>query len=104
MYANGQGVAKDYVLAYLWFTLSATQGDEGVEQAVKNLNMLTPLMTPMQIAEAQKLVREWKPRMKSPALADPMAGAGHVHPPLEGQIQTRMRKLVLLDERAQDSA
>ncbi len=59
MYANGQGVAKDYVLAYLWFTLSATQGDEGVEQAVKNLNMLTPLMTPMQIAEAQKLVREW---------------------------------------------
>ncbi len=64
MYANGQGVAKDYVLAYLWFTLSATQGDEGVEQAVKNLNMLTPLMTPMQIAEAQKLVREWKPKGK----------------------------------------
>ena len=52
MYANGQGVAKDYVLAYLWFTLSATQGDEGVEQAVKNLSMLTPLMTPMQIAES----------------------------------------------------
>lgn len=102
MYANGQGVAKDYVLAYLWFTLSATQGDEGVEQAVKNLNMLTPLMTPMQIAEAQKLVREWKPRMKSPALADPIAGAGHVHTAAEEPIQTVMREFGMLGERAPD--
>src|SRR6266566_3129491 len=102
MYANGQGVAKDYVLAYLWFTLSATQSGEGVEQAVKNLNMLIPLMTPMQIAEAQKLVREWKPRMKSPALADPIAGAGHVHTAAEDPIQTVMREFGMLGERAPD--
>jgi uncharacterized protein len=28
MYAHGQGVPQDYVLAHMWFNLSATQGHQ----------------------------------------------------------------------------
>ena len=59
MYAQGQGVAQDYVLAHTWFNLSATQGHQ---QAISNLDITVRRMTPAQIAEAQKLAREWKPK------------------------------------------
>jgi TPR repeat protein len=58
MYANGQGVPQDYVLAHMWFNLSAAQGDQA---AAKNRDDVAKLMTPAQIAEAQKLAREWRP-------------------------------------------
>jgi TPR repeat protein len=58
MYANGQGVSKDYVLAYMWSDLGAVAGDD---TARKNRSDLATKMTPAQIAEAQKLSREWKP-------------------------------------------
>ncbi len=56
IYAKGEGVAQDYVLAQMWFNLAAAQGDES---AVKNQEMATKLMTPAQVAEAQRLAREW---------------------------------------------
>ena len=58
MYAKGQGVPQDYVLAHMWFNLSAAQGDE---DAVKNRDIAAGQMTPDQLAEAQRLAREWKP-------------------------------------------
>jgi len=58
MYANVQGVPRDYVLAYMWLNLSAVQGDK---VAAKNRDLVAQHMTPEQIAEAQKLAREWKP-------------------------------------------
>ena len=58
MYAKGQGVPQDYVLAHMWFNLSAAQGDE---TAVKNRDIVAGKMTPEQLAEAQRLAREWKP-------------------------------------------
>ena len=58
MYANGQGVPQDHVLAHMWFNLSAAQGDE---DAVENRDRAAGLMTPDQLAEAQRLAREWKP-------------------------------------------
>jgi TPR repeat protein len=65
MYYEGKGVLKDYVLAHMWLNLAASQLPAS---ARKNLNdafnyreIVTSLMTPAQIAEAQRLAREWKP-------------------------------------------
>ena len=63
MYAKGQGVPQDYVRAHMWFNIAAAQGDQ---DAVKNKDRAAALMTPAQIAEAQKLAREWKPTKKPP--------------------------------------
>ena len=58
-YAKGQlGVPQDYVQAYMRFNLSAAQGEQ---RAVKDRDMVAQHMTPAQIAEAQKLARDWKP-------------------------------------------
>ena len=56
MYAKGTGVPQDYVLAHMWFCLAAA----GHEYAVRNRDQVAGLMTPDQIAEAQRLAREWK--------------------------------------------
>ena len=58
MYANGECVRQDYVYSHMWFNLSGAQGHQG---ALKNREMVAAKMTPAQIAEAQKLGREWKP-------------------------------------------
>jgi TPR repeat protein len=58
MYANGQGVPQDYVRAHMWFNLSAAQGEKN---ANKQRDLVAKRMTEAQIAEAQKLAREWKP-------------------------------------------
>jgi TPR repeat protein len=59
MYYFGQGVPKSIVLAEMWFILSAGQGHDYARQ-VRDTAELE--MTPAQIAEAQKLAREWKPK------------------------------------------
>jgi uncharacterized protein len=59
MYATGKGVTQDYVRAHMWFNLSAAQGNENAENARDNI---AKRMTPAQIAEAQKLAREWQPK------------------------------------------
>jgi uncharacterized protein len=58
MYAQGQAVPRDNVRAYMWSSLAAAQGDP---DAVKNRNTVAKAMTRDQIAEAQRLAREWKP-------------------------------------------
>ena len=61
MCRKGQGVPQDYVQEHIWFNLAAAQGEE---EAGKWRNILAKQMTPAQIAEAQKLAREWKPKNK----------------------------------------
>jgi hypothetical protein len=56
MYALGESVPADDVLAYMWFNLAAAQGDE-VAQDGKDL--IEEDMTREQIAEAQRMSREW---------------------------------------------
>ena len=56
MYANGEGVPEDDVLAYMWFNVAAAQGYEGAQG---NKDLLEERMTREQIAEAQRLSREW---------------------------------------------
>ncbi len=58
LYIKGQGVPKHYVLGYMWANLA---GSQRIEDARKQLNILEKKMTPEQIAEAQKLSREFKP-------------------------------------------
>ena len=66
MYAKGQGVPQDYVLAHMWFNLATSRfpalEKESREQAEKNRDIAASKMTPAQIAEAQRLAREWKPK------------------------------------------
>jgi TPR repeat protein len=57
-YNNGLGVPQDYVRSHMWLNLAATQGRES---AATFRDLVARLMTPAQIAEAQKLAREWKP-------------------------------------------
>jgi TPR repeat protein len=61
-YHNGNGVPRDEVEEYKWFNLAAAQGDK---TAKKNLLSLEAIMTPDQIAEAQRLSREFTPRKES---------------------------------------
>ena len=60
-YFSGLGVPQDFVQAHMWFNLSATNGEK---IAVESRNAVAEQMTPAQIAEAQKLAREWKPIKK----------------------------------------
>jgi len=57
MYYKGRGVLQDYVLAHMWTNLAAAQGNE---DAIKARSNLDKLMTQDQLAEAQRLAREWK--------------------------------------------
>lgn len=58
-YGDGKGVVKDLVQAYKWIYLAATQGDKG---SFKWCSEAERFMTPAQIAEAQRLSREFRPR------------------------------------------
>ena len=64
MYYQGEGVPQDYVLAHMWFNLAASGAADASDrdQSVKNRNLAAAVMTPVQIAEAQRLAREWKPK------------------------------------------
>ncbi len=59
MYDDGQGVSQDYVEAHRWYSLAAAKG---YISAITERDKLTRKMTPAQIAEAQRLAREWKPK------------------------------------------
>jgi hypothetical protein len=59
MYKRGRGVPKDYAEAHKWFNLAASRGHK---EAVKNRGIVSRLMSRDQIAEAQRLAREWKPK------------------------------------------
>ena len=87
MYEDGEGVMKDYVEAYKWFNIASTstrrpptkeQIGNVDEETLKALlrstaddakearDVLAPLMTPEQIAEAQRRSAEFVPRRETP--------------------------------------
>ena len=60
MYADGRGVPQDDMQAYIWFSLSASRSSgEERDNAARNRDRIANLLTPDQIAEAQRLTREW---------------------------------------------
>jgi uncharacterized protein len=62
MYLGGFGVPQDYVSAHMWSNLAAAGENKG---AAETRNLAAARMTPAQIAEAQRLAREWKPKSTS---------------------------------------
>ena len=64
MYEYGRGVPQDFVRAHMWFNLAASRLPPGGvrDSAVKDRDRIAARMTPEQIAEAQRLARDWQPR------------------------------------------
>jgi hypothetical protein len=65
-YAEGQGTDQNYVLAYMWFNLAAprflpSEADRR-RIAIHNRDLTASRMSREQIAEAQRLSREWRPK------------------------------------------
>jgi uncharacterized protein len=63
-YDPAPGASKDDVQAYKWFNLAAALADQTKERNVRDVasayrNSVAAKMTAAQIAEAQKLAREW---------------------------------------------
>ncbi len=75
-YVDGDGVARDNVLAYMWFGLAAERltSEEGYE-AGRMQQRLDPDMFRHQIAEAERLARIWKARQ-----AERQRGDSHPEP------------------------
>ena len=59
MYGSGFGVQQDYVQAYMWCSIA---GENGYESGSRNRDLAASQMTPVQIADAQRLAREWMER------------------------------------------
>jgi TPR repeat protein len=62
LYSRGQWVSQDYVQAHMWFNLAASTstGDDQQNYASAR-DVVAAKMTHDQIAEAQRLAREWRP-------------------------------------------
>jgi hypothetical protein len=64
MYDHGQGVARDQVKGLMWYSLAAARFPPGEDRdtAVRNREIVERKMTPAQVAEAQRLAKQWKPK------------------------------------------
>lgn len=56
-YYNGEGIQQDLAKAHMWINLAANNGKEG---AVETRDTLAQLMTPEQLAQAQRMARDWR--------------------------------------------
>lgn len=60
MYEEGRGVRQDYAQAYMRYSLAISLSNLNPGTAIQNLNSLTEKMTSTQIAQAERLAREWQ--------------------------------------------
>ena len=56
IYSTGQGGDVDLIQAHMWFNLAASRGSRAARDARKELS---DYMSASEIAQAQKLAREW---------------------------------------------
>ncbi len=65
-YAEGQGTDQNYILAYMWFNLAVPRflpsESDRRRTAIHNRDLTASRMSREQIAEAQRLAREWRPK------------------------------------------
>jgi TPR repeat protein len=59
LYASGREVPQDFVTAHKWFNLAALRG---YEDAKRHRLELSREMTKAEIAQAQRMAREWMAR------------------------------------------
>jgi TPR repeat protein len=65
MYESGEGVLENYVQAHMWYNLAAANPawkKEDRDELIRSRDRVARKMTLAQIAEAQKLASEWKPK------------------------------------------
>ena len=62
MYYNGEGVPQDYIQAHKWLNLAASRTTEKAEDYRSARDAVAEKMTASQVAEAQRLAREWQPK------------------------------------------
>lgn len=74
IYSRGEGLPKDYVRAYKWLTICASGGNP---QAISLRDTFEKSMKQEEIAEAQRLVREWNPSLGS---SNPSNSGTHSEP------------------------
>ena len=73
-YYIGEGVPQDYVQAHKWFNIAASSAEaDDRERPAASRDRVAARMTPRQIAEAQRLAREWRP---GPSAAEPSPRPG----------------------------
>lgn len=65
MYYAGLGVSQDYIQAYLWFNIAVAGSADSDMNAAEGRDKVAAKMTSVQLAEAQRLVREWRPMKTS---------------------------------------
>ena len=61
-YARGEVLPRDFVLSYMWLNLAVSRGDEETREfafRAREFLVRGHSMTTQQIAEAQRLTREW---------------------------------------------
>ena len=65
-YEGGIGVPQDYIEAHKWYNLAAPRSKYADlrTDTIKRRDALALKMTRAQLAEAQKLAREWKPKLE----------------------------------------
>jgi TPR repeat protein len=65
-YEGGIGVAQDYIEAHKWYNLAAPRSKYADIRTdiIKRRDAVALKMTRAQIAEAQKLAREWRPKLE----------------------------------------
>jgi TPR repeat protein len=65
-YAKGEAGEPDNIRAHMWFNLAAAHfppsDNTDRNTAARDRDLVTAKMTPQQIAEAQRLAREWTPK------------------------------------------
>ena len=60
---EGEGVPQDYVQAHKWLNLAVSRTTPGESKNFRlTRDKLAESMTASQVAEAQQLAREWKPK------------------------------------------
>jgi len=56
MYAKGQGVIQDYVMAHMWFNITSSNG---YKDSANKRDVIARGISAEQRSEAHKLAREW---------------------------------------------
>ncbi len=67
LYATGKGIKRDYVQAYKWLNICAAKGDQ---KCVAQRDLVGQKLKPKQIATAQHLASEFKPKQE-PGKSEP---------------------------------
>jgi hypothetical protein len=92
LYANGHGVLQDYVQAYKWYNLAASQGQRF---ALAARDAIAERMTAEQVAKGQELAWDWRPEPGAAASSPAMPGAEDAGGPEEIVDETTIARIQL---------